>query len=74
MSATNEELIRSALVRVNLLTGKNGRLYHDNTGWFVIGLADESSRSATELLAYLHGIEDTFRYNLKNEQLWKQQM
>ena len=63
---TNREMIESALKRVNALAGTNGKLYHDNTGWYVIwkgaNYLSESAGSAGELLAYLHGIEDTFKY------------
>ena len=62
MAMTNREMIESALKRVNALAGTNGKLYHDNTGWYVIWKGakhlSESSSSAGELLAYLHGIED----------------
>ena len=61
---TNRELIESALKRVNAVAKCEGKLYNDNTGWFVIWKGscpfDESSRSASELLAYLHGIEDAY--------------
>ena len=63
---TNRELIGCALKRVNAKLGLNGRLYKDNTGWFVIWedamYLSADSLSANELLAYLHGIEDTFNY------------
>jgi hypothetical protein len=64
MSYTNRELLESALKRVNARLGEmgNGKLYHDNTGWYVIWKGtqylSESSMSAGELLAYLHGVED----------------
>lgn len=73
---SNRELIESALKRVNALSGANGKLYHDKTGWFVSWFSifeanghryDESAKSAGELLAYLHGIEDAFLI-FKNEQ------
>ena len=62
---TNREMLESALKRVNTLLGINGKLYHDNTGWFIIekGLVlTQSSLPAGELLAYLHGIEDGIRF------------
>ena len=65
---TNRELIESALKRVNALLGINGKLYRDNTGWFIIekGLVlTETSMPAGELLAYLHGVEAGFRFNNK---------
>lgn len=66
MSMTNREMLESALKRVNALVGTNGKLYHDNTGWYVIWKGarylSESSSSAGELLAYLHGIEDALRF------------
>jgi hypothetical protein len=59
---TNKESLESALARVNGKLGINGKLYHDNTGWFVVwgnkSSLDSSARNAGELLAYLHGIED----------------
>ena len=67
---TNREMIESALKRVNALAGTNGKLYRDNTGWYVIdkGLVlTESSMPAGELLAYLHGIEDGINY-IKNKE------
>ena len=66
---TNRVLIENALKRVNALLGINGKLYRDNTGWFVIwkgnNCLDQSSRSAGELLAYLHGVEDTLKFMKK---------
>ena len=67
MSYTNRQLIESALKRVNALAGVNGKLYHDNTGWYVIWMKgdchfSESAVSAGELIAYLHGIEDAFLF------------
>lgn len=63
---TNKEMIESALKRVNALAGTNGKLYRDNTGWYVIWKGashlSESSMSAGELLAYLHGVEDGLSY------------
>ena len=63
---SNRELIESALKRVNALAGVNGKLYHDNTGWYVIWKGashfSESAGSAGELLAYLHGIEDAYLF------------
>ena len=63
---TNRELLESALKRVNALLGINGKLYRDNTGWFIIerGLVlTETSMPAGELLAYLHGVEAGFNFN-----------
>ena len=69
MGYTNRQLIESALKRVNALAGVNGKLYNDNTGWFVAWYSifggkrfDESAMSAGELLAYLHGIEDAYLF------------
>lgn len=66
MAMTNREMIESALKRVNALAGTNGKLYHDNTGWYVIWKGakylSESSLNAGELLAYLHGIEDALNF------------
>ena len=66
MGYTNRQLIESALKRVNALAGVNGKLYNDNTGWYVIWKGDcrfsESSVSAGALLAYLHGIEDAYLF------------
>ena len=63
---SNREMIESALKRVNAICGTSGKLYHDNTGWYVIWKGEkhlsESSGSASELLAYLHGIEDGIRF------------
>ena len=63
---SNRELIESALKRVNALAGTNGKLYRDNTGWYVIWKGashlSESAMSAGELIAYLHGIEDGLNY------------
>ena len=63
---TNREMIESALKRVNALADTNGKLYHDNTGWYVIWKGtsrfSESSCSASELLAYLHGLEDGLNF------------
>ena len=70
---TNREMLESALKRVNAL-GFKGKLYKDNTGWFVAWYSifggkrfDESAMSAGELLAYLHGIEDAFIVINKNK-------
>ena len=63
---SNREMIESALKRVNAICGTSGKVYHDNTGWYVIWEGakhlSESSDSASELLAYLHGIEDGIRF------------
>ena len=63
---SNRELIESALKRVNALAKVKGKLYHDNTGWYVIWKGashfSESAGSARELLAYLHGIEDALLF------------
>ena len=63
---TNRDLLESALKRVNAHLGTNGKLYHDNTGWYVIWKGEshlsESSASASELLAYLHGVEDAILF------------
>jgi len=70
MSYTNRELLEGALKRVNALLGINGKLYKDNTGWFIIekGLVlTETSMPAGELLAYLHGVEAGFRFNNNNK-------
>lgn len=59
----NRELIETVLKRVSALTGVNGKLYKDNTGWFIIwsdGRFDEGSRTANQLLSYLRGIEDAY--------------
>jgi len=68
---SNRELIESALKRVNALAKVKGKLYHDNTGWYVIWKGashlSESSSSAGELLAYLHGVEDGVNF-LKNKE------
>jgi len=64
MTMSNRQMLESALKRVNarLGEGRNGKLYHGNTGWYVIWTGtqylSESSMSAGELLAYLHGVED----------------
>jgi len=69
---SNRELIENALKRVNALAGVNGKLYHDNTGWYVIWKGashlSESSSSAGELLAYLHGVEDGIRFFSENKE------
>ena len=66
MAMANREMLESALKRVNALAGTNGKLYHDNTGWYVIWKGakhlGESSLNAGELLAYLHGIEDALNF------------
>jgi hypothetical protein len=37
MAITNKEMLESALKRINGRLGDtNGKLYHDNTGWYVI--------------------------------------
>ena len=68
---TNREMIESALKRVNALTECDGKLYRDNTGWYVIWKGaihlSESASSAGELLAYLHGIEDGIRFIKEKE-------
>lgn len=61
---SNRELLEGALKRVNALAGVYGKLYKDNTGWFIIWkdhVYDESARTAGELIAYLHGIEDALK-------------
>lgn len=60
---SKNELLVGALKRVNALTKRNGKLYHDSTGYFVVGLFDSSSRPFNEMLAYLHGIEDACNNN-----------
>lgn len=67
MAMTNREMLESALKRVNARLGDtNVKLYHDNTGWYVIWKGakhlSESSLNAGELLAYLHGIEDVLNF------------
>ena len=66
MSYTNREMLVSALKRVNAVAKCEGKLYNDNTGWFVIWKGDcrfsESFVSAGALLAYLHGIEDAYLF------------
>ena len=68
---TTREMIESALKRVEALSGVRGKLYKDATGWFVIGagskLFDSSSRSAVELLAYLHGLEDALNFRKEED-------
>jgi hypothetical protein len=67
---SNREIIENALKRVNALLGINGKLYKDNTGWFVIekGLVlTETSMPAGELLAYLHGVEAGVKFNKEKE-------
>lgn len=66
---SNRQMLEGALKRVNAKAGANGKLYHDNTGWFIRNLPykesrlfDESSMSAGELLAYLHGLEDALLF------------
>lgn len=62
----NRDLIQSALKRVSALTGCDGKLYYNAYGWSVVfdgHRFDESVMSAGELLAYLHGIEDAFKFN-----------
>lgn len=61
---TNRELIESALKRVNALADTDSELCHNNTGWFVKWYNaefSESEGSASELLAYLHGLEDALK-------------
>ena len=70
MGYTNREIIESVLKRVNALAGTNGKLYHDNTGWYIINQnksgdamrLDESSRGVEAILSYLHGIEDAYLF------------
>lgn len=62
---TNRELIEGVLKRVNARLGLNGKLYKDNTGWFVkwnVMYLSEDAMGADELLAYLHGVEDCFNF------------
>lgn len=63
---TNREIIEGALKRVNALAGTNGKLKKDSSGWFIYkngsSLFDESTHTTEGILAYLHGIEDTFNY------------
>lgn len=67
---SNREMIENALKRVNALAGTKGKYYRGSEGWFVVDpittrgrrLFDESNRPAGELLAYLHGIEDTLKF------------
>ena len=69
---SNREMLVSALKRVNAVTSCEGKLYHDNTGWFIKWKMncpfEESSMSAGELLAYLHGIEDAFIFINNNKE------
>ena len=63
-------MLESALKRVNALAGCEGRLYNDKYGWFVIWsnyTFSESSYTAGELLAYLHGLEDALLF-IKNKE------
>ena len=68
MAMSNREMIESALKRVNALLETNGKLQHDSRyGYYVINgkderLFDDSAMSAKELLAYLHGLEDSARF------------
>ena len=67
---SNREMLESALKRVNALLGINGKLYKDNTGWFIIekGLVlTQTSMPAGELLAYLHGVEAGVKFNNNNK-------
>ena len=73
---SNREMIESALKRVNALAEVKGKLYNDNTGWFVVWYTifnakgvrfSESAMSAGELLAYLHGLEDALLF-ISNQQ------
>ena len=73
---SNRELIENALKRVNALAGTKGKLYYDSrNGYYIINKYksdgvmrfDESSMSAGELLAYLHGIEDALKYIKEKE-------
>ena len=75
---TNKEIIESALKRVNALAGTNGKLYKDNTGWYIINQdksdgvmrLDEASRGVEGILSYLHGVEDTLLFiNNKEKEL-----
>lgn len=67
---TNREIIEGLLKRVNALAGTNGKLYKDNTGWYIINQKksddvmrlDESIRGVEGILSYLHGIEDTLNF------------
>ena len=71
---TNRELIENALRRVNALAGTSGKLYKDNTGWYIINQdksdgvmrLDEASRGVEGILPYLHGVEDTLLFLKKN--------
>jgi len=73
---TNKEIIESALKRVNALAGTNGKLYKDNTGWYIINQdksdgvmrLDEASRGVEGILSYLHGVEDTLLFIKKNKE------
>jgi len=69
---TNREMLESAMKRVNAIAGVNGKLYHEKrNGWYVVwngaSRFSESSASASELLAYLHGIEDAFVFINNNK-------
>ena len=67
---SNREIIESALKRVNALAGTKGKLYKDNTGWYIINQdksdgvmrLDEASRGVEGILSYLHGVEDALRF------------
>ena len=70
MSYTNRELLQNALKRVNALAGTNASIKKNDCGWYVIQSNDDDkvlfsceTMKATELLAYLHGIEDALKFN-----------
>ena len=73
---TNRQLIESALKRVNALAGTKGKLYRDNTGWYIFNQdksdgvmrLDEASRGVEGILSYLHGVEDALRFVYENKE------
>ena len=73
---SNREIIENALKRVNALAGTKGKLYKDNTGWYIINQdksdgvmrLDEASRGVEGILSYLHGVEDALRFVYENKE------
>ena len=73
---SNRDIIENALKRVNALAGTKGKLYRDNTGWYIINQdksdgamrLDEASRGVEGILSYLHGVEDALTFVIKNKE------
>jgi hypothetical protein len=66
---SNRELLEGLMKRVNALAGTHGEIFKGvRFGYHIVNFThdcmqfDESVRSAGELIAYLHGVEDTLKF------------